>query len=220
MSNAIKLCGAVALVLALHASATAGISYTAGAWGPHQFPADITPPSNAPHGTNGYPGDTLGIETYSGDAADWAPGTYVVPMGLLNWTIDYTYGGTETDPDDWSEVTHNFDVTRQLTIGGVTEDIVQSGLLENTWHNDYVTFYDGQTTTFNNVNGYQIDVTPLGFARTAGSSFSGGAPWVQPDIELFAQFVVSDAPVIPVPGAAVLGMLGLGIVGWVQRRAA
>lgn len=196
----------------------ATIDFTVGGWGPTQFPADVTPPDSAPHGSDGYPGDTLEMEGYTG-ALDLTPGVYDLKVNTLKWIIDYTYGGTETDPDDWSEVSHAIIFGRGISFdGGPSGSISQDGLLENTWHNDYLTVDEGASSSFL-VNGFLVEVTPLGIARTGGSDFSGSAPWTQPDMDVMARFEVSEASV-PVPAA--VWLLGSGLLGLagLRKRAA
>ena len=103
-----------------------------------QFPAPTTPPVNAPWGPDGYPGDTIELQSYNG-TFNLTPGITTHTINMLDWTIDYTYGGTATDPYDWSDVITPFSLDREITIGGVTGTLSQTGQLTNSWDNDYVT---------------------------------------------------------------------------------
>jgi hypothetical protein len=153
------------------------------------------------------------MTTYTG-SLDLTPGTYELKLNTFEWTIDYTYGGTETDPDDWSDVLHDFTAGRVISFdGGPSGSVSQQGLLKNSWDNDYVTLYEGLTSSFV-VGGFKVDVTPLGTAFH-GTDFGGGAPWTQPDEDIVGRF---DVTIIPAPGAVLLGLLGLGGVAWVKRR--
>jgi len=186
-----KIVFLIAIVLAFAVVSNAvTVSYTVTGWGPNQYPSETTPPPEAPWGPDGYPGDTLEMVTYTG-SLDLAPGTYTLKINTLKWTIDYTYGGTETDPDDWSNIYHNITVVRSITFdGGPSGSLSQDMYLENEWENDFLTVYEGITSTFS-VGGCQVEVTPLGISRFGGSNFSGDAPWPQPDNDIFARFEVA-----------------------------
>ena len=90
---------------------------TVGGWGPTQYPALTIPPVDAPWGPTGYPGHTLELVTSTG-SLDLTPGTYIRPINPLVWTIDYTYGGTATDPNAWSDVSFNFTALRNIIFDG------------------------------------------------------------------------------------------------------
>ena len=137
--------------------------------------------------------------------------------------IDYTYGGTEDDPDVWSDIEFSFDAIRRITFGdpesGPSGDLTQPGLLTATWDNDYLSLGDGSTLSLV-VQGYQIDITPLGLAEVGGSNFSGSNPWVQPSRDVMAQFTVTLAPSVPTPSslAALISMGAMGLVAVARRR--
>jgi len=192
------------------------VGYTVYGWGPTQFPGPVTPPAGSPWGPDGYPGDTVELVMYTG-SLDLTPGTYVQKINTLLWTIDYTYAGTETAwdyPDNWSDLSFPIDAGRGMTIGTAAGSLSQNGLLESTWFNDYLSFFDGPMTSFT-VQGYYVDVTPLGLSRQGGTNFSGGNPWVQPSRDVMARFEVTP---VPVPGAVLLGIIGLGVVGVKLRK--
>jgi hypothetical protein len=208
MKKSMIFCLMMFLAVAIPAGATT-ITYTVSGWGANQYPASITPPENAPWGVNGYPGDTLELVTYTG-TLDLTPGSYDLKINTLNWTIDYTYGGTVTNPDDWSDVLHNITAVRSISFsGGPSGDLSQTALLENQWENDFLTINQGATSTFI-VGGFQVDVTPLGVAQFGGANFDGNNPWVQPQTDIMARFDVA------VPEPITLALLGLG--GLVVRR--
>ena len=65
---------------------------------------------------------------------------------------------------------------RSLQFGlGTADTISQGGLLRVTWENDFLSLADGGTASFL-VEGFRVDVTPLGLAEVGGSNFSGGNP--------------------------------------------
>jgi hypothetical protein len=193
---------AAIFALAVPAGATI-VNYTVSGWGPNQYPASITPPDTAPWGVNGYPGDTLELVTYTG-TLDLTPGTYNLKINTLKWTIDYTYGGTATDPEDWSDIFHNITAIRSISFdGGPSGSLGQTALLESQWENDFLTINEGSGSSFI-VDGFQINVTPLGL-NLEGTDFSGSNPWVQPESSITARF-----DVVSVPEPATMLLLSLG----------
>ena len=109
------LATAIFSLAALAQAAT--IEYTVSGWGPTSFPSGITPAPDALHGPDGYPGDTLELQSYTG-TLDLVPGTYEQQISDLLWTIDYTYGGTgivgQDDPAHWTDL--SFDVNAATTM--------------------------------------------------------------------------------------------------------
>jgi hypothetical protein len=207
---------AIAVCLAL-AGPAAAVSYTVSGWGPQQFPASTPPAPRSPWGPNGYPGDTVELQTYTG-TLDLTPGTSTQKINTLLWTIDYTYGGTATNPGTWSDLLFIFNVDRNMTIDGVgPETLSQTGSLLCTWENDVLGFSGGSTVTFF-VQGYRVDVTPLGLDYVGGSNFDGSNPWVQPSRNVMAQFDVTEAP-IPEPVTMAGLMMGIGgLVTYIRKR--
>jgi hypothetical protein len=190
------------------------VNYTVSGWGPTSYPAATTPPANAPWGTNGYPGDTLQLQTYSG-TLNLTPGTYTQQINTLLWTINYTYGGTATDPTAWSNLSFNVNAPRTISFAsGPTGSLSQTGTLDATWDNDYITLVNGTTISLI-VQGYKVDITPLGIDQTGGTNFSGSNPWVQPPLDIMATFTVSA---VPIPGALFLFAPGLGLLAISRRR--
>jgi hypothetical protein len=166
-----------------------------------QFPSDLVVPDNAPWGPDGYPGDTVELQTYTG-TLDLTVGTTVQKINTLLWTIDYTYGGT---PEPWPDITFDFATPRNISIdAGPAGNLNQNGHLLVNYYNDYLSLLSGSATSFV-VQGYQVTVTPLGLSEVGGSNFDGNNPWVQPSRDVMAEFVVTQ---IPEPATMVL--LGLG----------
>jgi hypothetical protein len=217
---------AVAAITAMAALAHAeSIGYTVSGLGPTQYPGPYTPPAGAPHLVDGlgYPGDAVGLTTYTG-TLDLTPGTYIQKINTLNWSISYTYAGTDNDwtnddSGDWVQLQSLVNATRTISFNnGPAGFLVQTGLLEVNWDNDYLAVSAGLTSIFD-VPGYQIAVTPLAVARTAGSNFAGfpgGTPWIQPAQDIMARF---DITAVPEPGTlALLGMAALGLLACASRR--
>lgn len=154
----------LAMTLAIAALALAGpahavfFNYTVGGWS-HQFPAPTTPPAGAPWGPEGYPGDTVEFMTYD-DGFELEVGSHTQKINTLAWTIDYTYGGTATDPNAWSDVHFDFTAPRAISWDGGSSSLAQDGHLACTWDNDFLSLLNGSTTTLY-VPGFRIDVTPL-----------------------------------------------------------
>lgn len=212
------LCAAVAIP-----AQAAMVDYDTGGWGPQQFPGPDPVPAGAPNAA--YPGDTVEATAYSGtgiNGLDLSPGVYNLKVNTLEWTIDYTWAGG-TNPNagasEWDDLFFPFTVTRTITVGGVSGQISQDGLLETTWDNDYLSLDEGDTL-FLLVSGYNVAITPLALPRVGGSDFSSGPPWAQPDRDILARFEVSP---VPLPAALPLfgsGLAILGYAGWRRKRTA
>lgn len=219
---------AVAITLAqpVHAAA---VSYTAGAVGPTQFPGPFPPPAGAPHLVDGegYAGDAVGLASYLGSLT-LTPGSSVQTINTLNWSVSYTYNGTDGSllndspaGGDWPELDFPITLTRSLSFGGgPIGSISQTGLLRVTYEDDYLSLNAGGTSTFF-VPGYQIDVTPLALEETnvlLAPGFPLGTPWIQADRDVPAQFVVTA---VPEPSSLVLVLtaaIAAGVGAW-RRRA-
>jgi len=212
------IAAAMAMVTALPAHAVI-VSYTVDGTAAQQFAAPTTPPVDAPWGLNGYPGDTVQLLSYAG-SLDLAPGTTIQQINTLLWTIDYTYGGTATDPNQWSDITFNFNVIRNMTSGGVgPASLDQIASLVCGWEDDTLTVNGSSTVTFY-VQGYRVDVTPFAVGPTDGSNFDGNNPWVQPSQEMMAQFAVSAVPepTTMVAGALLLLPFGMSTLRLLRRK--
>jgi hypothetical protein len=166
------------------------VPYTVDGSGPMHFPGPVTPPANAPWGPNGYPGDTVELLPYSG-GLDLTPGTHIQKINTLAWTVDYTYAGTATDPNAWSELTFNVNAPRTISFGASADVLNQTGLLDCNWDTDYLSFAAGSTTALF-VQGYRVRITPLLIAPIDAGG-SANPPWVQPQKNMTAQFDVDLA---------------------------
>lgn len=214
MKKLILVTAAIVLLALSGIANAATVDYTVAGWGPAQYPGSVTPPANAPWGVNGYPGDTLQLTTYTG-TLDLTPGSYIQKINTLLWTIDYTYGGTETDPDAWSDQLFNLVADRNIYFNStLAGSLSQTGLLQATWDNDYVTLNNGTAISFV-VQGYKVDITALGFAQTGGSNFAGSNPWVQPQRDIMARF---DVTTVPEPSSIIALLGGLGSLLAIRRR--
>jgi len=210
---------ALSFVLALAGSTLATpayaivVPYTVDGVAPQQFTAPTTPPANAPWGVNGYPGDTVALQSYTG-TLDLSLGTSVQKINSLLWTVNYTYGGTATDPNAWSDIQFNLNASREIHIGADTALLSQAGSLSASWDNDYLGLSSGSTVSLFD-QGYRIDITPLEIPSSGATSFDGDNPWVQPSQDIFAQFVVTQVPdnmvAAPEPGS-IMALLGLALI--------
>jgi hypothetical protein len=167
------------------------ITYTVDGVAAQQFPSSVTPPTNAPWGTNGYPGDTVEIQAYT-NTFDLVAGITTQKINTLLWIVNYTYGGTATDPNQWSDLDFYPNASRNMTIGSQTQAFTQLGSLHVTWFTDYLSFSAGSTASFT-IDGYEVDVTPLAVPSSSAGG-SGNPPWVQPPQDMMAQFTVTQIP--------------------------
>ena len=193
------------------------VPYTVGEVAPLQLAALDAAPADAVWGANGYPGDTISLQAYTG-AFDLTVGTSVQKINSLDWTVNYTWEGT--DANHW-DVPSTFTLSRQIQIGTGTAILTQTGLLTASWVNDYLNLDTGSTATLY-TQGYKIDITtlgtPYGGAGSDGgaTTFNGDNPWVQPSQDVYAQFVVtqdSGIAAAPEPGsiAALVGLAALSL---------
>ena len=172
----------LAVALYLPASA-ATLTYTVGGTGPLQFPG----PNPVPTGcactvppNNGYPGDTVELGGYSGTLT-LTPGVYYQKINSLYWTVDYTWAGRDCAyycGGGWDQLYHNVNAVRSMTIGSQTLSLGQTGVLENGWDDDWLSFAAGSTVSFL-VQGapgmwYTVQVTPVAYARTGFGSWPTG----------------------------------------------
>jgi hypothetical protein len=193
------LAALVTAALALAGPADAiSIAYSIGGTGPMHFPGPIPPPPNAPWGPDGYPGDTVELKPYQG-ALELVTGSCIQKINTLSWIVDYTYGGTADDPDDWHDLAFDVDGDRSVLLGTEDGALHQTGLLEATWAIDYLSLLEGSTTSFV-VQGYTIDVTPLGLPSVGAEFPPGGNPWLQPDRDVYARFDIAPAAAVETPG--------------------
>jgi hypothetical protein len=189
-------------------AAAATVSYTVGGWGPHQFPAPTPPAPGAPWGPDGYPGDGVELQTYTG-TLELTPGTTTRKINTLLWTVDYTYGGTATDYSDaaWSDLLFAISAPRSISVGTSTGNLDQAGELSCTWTNDYLSFAAGSALDFLVVDSglsYAVHVTPLplngvfrslsGPPMQSPQEITCDLPCPQPPQDMMAQFIV-DTPV-------------------------
>ena len=198
------------------------VSYTVDGVGPVSYPSSIPVPNDtniAPWGVNGYPGDTVALQSYTG-TLDLTPGTSIQQVNTLLWAIDYTWGGG-TSAETWLNPSFSINANRNITIDTVTGSLSQTGSLDTLWDNDYLAFLAGPTLTLT-VDGYNVAITLLAVPSTGGSNFDGSNPWTQPPQDMFAQFDISVAQT-PLPAALPLFASGLGALGlfsWRRKRKA
>lgn len=213
------LIGCVALAASVAmAGPSFAVLYTSGTWS-STFPGPYTPPppnpdNPLPHPS--YPGDTVTLLGHSG-TLDLVPGSYVKQLNTLDWIIDWTWGGDDAYNDEgdwdasWPDLSIDFTMVSDFTIGTATGTISQGGRLSINWDNDYVSLFDGPASLFQ-VDGYNIRVTPLAMAAVGGSNFDPWPipPWNQPDLNVMARFEVEP---VPEPSGLVLTGLRLAFVG-------
>ena len=172
------------------------VNYTVGGWA-------ALPPTFA---GDSWSGDTLEYLTYTG-SLDLTPGTYDQKINTFDWIIDATSYTNSYDFNVIADRSIAFD-------GGPSGSLSQSGTLMVRTDNDSVSFNNGSTVTFN-VQGYTVEVTPLGFSRAGGDHGEPftGLPWYQDSSDVMARFVV-----IPEPGTWMLLVLSaMGLLIYSRR---
>lgn len=182
------------------------VDYTVAGWGAQNFPGYAVP-DGAEWGPNGYPGDKVELQQFTG-SLDLTPGTYQKKINTLLWTGYYTYAGTPSG--GWDELIFNFSTPRNLSVDGHTTSVSQNGLLAVNYDTDYLSFSAGSTVSLY-VQGYRVDITPLGLAP-AGAGWSGPIQdgIVQDSRDLMAEFVVTldaSAAAVPEPSTYIAGAL-------------
>jgi hypothetical protein len=222
MSRVKTIVLATTAILAQIGFAQASINYTTTGFTPVQYAAPTPPPADAPWGSLGYPGDTVGSLPVLGGSLGLTPGTYDLPIGTLTWTIDYTYGGTANAwdyPNNWSAQLFTINASTTLSFGGgPAGTISQTGQLASEWDNDYLTLKEGTPSTFS-VPGYVIVVTPQPIS-IYGTNFDDNNPWVQPNTTIYASF---DVTATPEPTTIIiwslLGAIAITAGRWHRRKA-
>ncbi len=187
------------------------VNYTVDGWGPMQFrgPYYEYQPDPDPTHPQGWPGDTVELQEYTG-TLDLSVGSSIQKINTLLWTVNYTWA---ENPETHAWEVLNFDIfaPRSMSFEGMPgSNLFQDGLLEVTWDNDYLTFYEGSTTGFV-VGGYVVRVTPLALERR-GAVFGEKnlPPWIQPEQDVMARFDISE---VPEPTAVFTGALLLAVFG-------
>ncbi len=212
--------GLICLGLAAPRQAQA-VSFAFGDWS-QQFPSEYEVPSDAPHGPDGYPGDTVALEGASGSFALVDGAWYEdVQFSTTHWAIDYTWGGDEDYVEahnwnaPWPELNFDFVTELDLSLGGTyVGTMTQAGHLRSEWENDHLSFDAGPTSAFV-YDGFVVRFTPYAVAEISGSDFSDGPPWNQPDITMKGRV---DVEAIPEPTTLMTGALLLGMLGAAKLR--
>jgi hypothetical protein len=227
MKNWVMLVGVVALLGVCAPAGAVLVSYTVGGVQATNYPGNPVPPG-APHLVDGYgyPGDAVGLTTYTA-TVDLPLGTSVLKISTLTWSVSYTYNGTDNDWTNdgflprstyWPELQFSINAARTMSfVGGTAGSLSQTGLLRTNWDNDYLGISAGSTSTFF-VPGYQIDVTPRGLTEAEVTVWDGSPPCDQPDRDMMATFVVSEAPIPEPLTLLAVGSAVAGIAGYIRRR--
>jgi VPDSG-CTERM motif len=108
----------------------------------------------------------------------------------------------------WNDLTFDFTATQRISSGSAMGSVSQDGTLKATWDNDFLSLAAGPTSSLF-VDGYRVDITPLGFVPLGGSNFDGGNPWVQPSPDVMADVTVTYVP----DSGTTLALLGGALVG-------
>lgn len=155
-------------------------------------------------------------------------GTFAAPFGSIAsgdpFTFSYLFDSTTPGPGNFVGAIQSFslDINGAVVSGGPdsSEIIVDSGtqsysanVTQGAFGIGLEIFFQAGTLASNAI------VTALNAGTISSIDFSMFDPRIGEDAEVFASAqLVTTAQVIPVPGAAVLGLMGFGTIGWIRRR--
>lgn len=156
---------------------------------------------------NGYPSDTVEIQSYTG-TLDLTPGTVIQQVNTVAWTVDYSASGNSP-----GTFTAAVPATRDIHFSAVTGTLSQNGTLSVLPSADTLAFALGSTTTLT-VNGWLVSITPLALG-----------PWVRSSLgtataPLTAEFVISQTPLPAALPLFATGLGSLGLLGWRRKKKA
>jgi hypothetical protein len=207
----------VAIVGSAVALPAHAIPYTVDGLGPVSYPSPLLAPSDAANGPDGYPGDTVELQSYANPSFNLVVGTTIQNVNTLLWTVNYTYGGTSTiDGTDGTWTNWNFPInaSRSIIIDGVTGTLSQTGSLSTTFFTDTLSFSDGLTTMLL-VDGYNVAITPLALLLGPVGDLGPVSPQF-----MQARFDVFQTPLPAAFPLFATGLGAMGLLGWRRKRKA
>jgi len=153
---------------------------------------------------NGFPSDTVEIQSYTG-TLDLTPGTVIQQVNTVAWTVDYS---ADSPPDTFTAAVP---ATRDIHFSAVTGTLSQNGTLNVSPSADTLAFALGSTTTLA-VDGWLVSITPLALG-----------PWVRSSLgtatePLTAEFVISQTPLPAALPLFATGLGFLGLLGWRRKK--
>ena len=207
---------------AMETARAATISYSVAGVAAANSPSPLVAPADSVFGADGYPGDSVGLDAYSG-TLDLTPGVQTIALNTLRWTVNPTYYGGETGP--WPEFDFTQNLNRSITLDGVTGGLTQSGSIHSTYFTDTLSVA-ASTSNSLIVDGYRVTITAQPTAPVDASDWGAQTPQT-----LYATVDISAAPKLPTPGAPdhsiaavpepstwAMMILGIGGLGAVLRR--
>ena len=200
---------ATCLLGAMAATATARaatISYSVTGVSAANSPSPLVAPSDSVFGADGYPGDSVGLDAYSG-TLDLTPGVQTIALNTLQWTVNPTYYGGETGP--WPEFDFAQNLNRSITLDGVTGGLTQSGSIHSTYYDDTLSVAASASRSLI-VDGYRVTITGQPTAPADAGDWGAQAPQT-----LYATVNIAA---VPEPSTWAMMILGVGAIGAVLRR--
>ena len=179
--------------------------------------ADAVAPQTFPLGNPGYPGDTISVSA-SGTPTPLSievPTAEPVLLQTGDFFINYSAGPGQPGTRDFL-----FDLTRNVTINGVSMSITQQALLHVDETADTLTVYDSSSVSFDVDGVGNVVLTALGTGPLRRDTLGSHSF----DISSTFSVLAPPPPSVPEPGTfivwSLLGGFGIALSYWRRKRPA